>query len=122
MTVIPKLLSHYTVFDGKVWKLNLFEYSNGTISHTEYTEETADTIFISGILIISEKLRQQQIEELNGLIKSSIQVSLEEAAIEICDYITRNDIKSHANFIPHLYKATLPFISIAPITADYRSI
>ncbi len=48
-----RLLAPFTVYNGKAYKLHLFETENGIVSHKPVEEETAYTLYVQGIAIIA---------------------------------------------------------------------
>lgn len=49
-----RLLAPFTVYNGAVYKLHLFETTNGIVSHKPVEEETAYTLYVQGIAIIAD--------------------------------------------------------------------
>ena len=47
-----RTLANYTIFEGKVWLLHVFETENGNIVHYPFEKELEATRYIEGIAIV----------------------------------------------------------------------
>lgn len=49
-----RTLAHYTIFGNEIYHLHIFDFlEDGTVSHFPANEETADTLFVEGLLIVA---------------------------------------------------------------------
>ena len=65
-SLYQRILAHYTIYEGEVWHLHIFESDGKTIRHYPATQETAHTLFIEGIAIICRTVRNDILETLDA--------------------------------------------------------
>lgn len=79
-----RILSHYTICDGSVFHLHVFDIdeTSGSIAHFPVTEETAHTLFLQGILVIGHDIFSLQ-KEINAISSRIPDIGLGAAARQI---------------------------------------
>lgn len=80
---VMRTLAHYTVFEGRVYHLHVFDFSESGISHFPVVEETVDTLFVEGILVACCRISRQELSELNAWVSGKRALSLYDLAAAV---------------------------------------
>lgn len=97
-----RTLAHYTVYNGNVYKLHIFSFSkNGVIDHRPVQTETANTLFIEGLLLLSPQLQDDELNAISRHLKSGVP--------------TAKIAESIAETLPHCTPKSPLFATIASI-------
>ncbi len=79
-----RLLAHYTVFNSEIWHLHIFDVGKeGAVAHFPIAEETANTYFVEGILVIGNADFFCKLNQSKPIIAKALGTSLHDAAAAI---------------------------------------
>lgn len=112
-----RTLAHYTVYGGSVYHLHVFDFgADGSVAHSPVDGETADTMFVEGLLLVSaDELGGKLLMSMNGRIAElSAEMDLGGVAQAIAaEFVQLRPIPPS---LPHLYAARFPFAGIQTVS------
>lgn len=106
-----RILAQYTIYNGVIYILHVFDIGENQICHFKMTEETSHTYYVHGIAMIGDKINDATLSKIENIINKK-QTSLDcqyEIALALTAYIP--PLINH----PNIYIATFPFVQIASL-------
>lgn len=105
------ILAPYTIYNGVVYHLHIFDISEDNITHFLATKETAHTYYVHGIALICGKQEQTALNNLTDQINKlqSIGYKIADIAQELSQTITSTGAPTS------IYAITFPFKQLQPI-------
>lgn len=111
-----RTLAHYTVYGGEAYHLHVFDFgADGSVAHFPVAGETADTMFVEGLLLVSA-------DELDGKRLMALNDRISELSAEMGLGRVAQAIAAEFGLLcpmppsPHLYAARFPFAGIQTVS------